>query len=136
MNNAHLFPEPLVSAPTPFKDIVTNIIKEEKKEAGLASGWISKTMGENRKIITTYAPSSSSKEPPSFHDQFLVAIQPLKEHWKKTEEDYDEFHGEGSFARRFRCNQMTDDHDDDRNNEDTDEEIIIEEDNNHLIPFL
>jgi hypothetical protein len=122
-SNSNLFPElapikentTIVKASTNFKDILTNIIEDEKpKDNPIPPGWARLSLNKNRQTVIEYGPKTAWMIKQEQKEQFekeqeddpnyimFHAIESMKKNWERYEREYDELHGEGAYAERFR----------------------------------
>jgi hypothetical protein len=127
-NDINLFPELIpikeysttskVEAITKFKDILKNVIKEEKpKENPIPPGLVRLSL-INRQIVIEHGPPTpwmiKQQQKEELQKQLeddpnyimFQAIEAMKKNWERYEKDYDELHEEGAYAERFRLSPV------------------------------
>jgi hypothetical protein len=125
-NNTNLFPDlappkenkknitTTIEPLTKFKDILTNIIEEEKpKENTIPPGWV-QLSSVNGKTLIEYGPKTAwmirqekleelekqQEDDPNYI--MFKAVEAMKKSWYLFEREYDAINGEGAYAERFR----------------------------------
>jgi len=99
---------------TKFKDILKNVIEEEKpKENPIPPGWVRLSL-VNRQTVIEYGPPTpwmiKQQQKEELQKQLeddpnyimFQAIEAMKKNWERHEREYDEINGEGAYAERFR----------------------------------
>jgi len=127
-NNTELFPDltpikdthvvNIVEPSTKFKDILKNVVKVEKsKKNPIFPGWVQLSLNQNRQTVIEYGPKTAwmikqkeqlekeqlekeQEDDPNYI--MFYAIEAIKKNCEQYEHEYDEFHGEGTYAERFR----------------------------------
>jgi hypothetical protein len=120
--DSNLFPEltpikentTIVKASTNFKDILTNVIEDEKPKVNpIPPGWL-QLSSVNGKTVFDYGPKTAwmikqekqeeleaqLDEDPNYI--MFQAIEQMKKNWDRYERNYDSINGEGAYAERFR----------------------------------
>lgn len=103
-----------VEASTKFKDILKNVVEEEKpKENPIPPGWVRLSL-VNRQTLIEYGPPTpwmiKQQQKEALQKQLVddpnyimfQAIELMKKNWERYEHEYDEINGEGAYAERFR----------------------------------
>lgn len=122
-SDSNLFPElapikentTIVKASTNFKDILTNVIEDEKPKGNpIPPGWARLSLNKNRKTVIEYGPKTAwmikqeqkeqlEKEQEDDPNYIMFhAIEAMKKNWERYEREYDELYGEGAYSERFR----------------------------------
>jgi hypothetical protein len=122
-NDTNLFPElvpakdnnksstTVIETSTNFKDILINVIQEEKpKENPIPPGWV-QLSSVNGKTIIEYGPKTAwmisqekleeqQEDDPNYI--MFKAVEAMKKSWDLYEREYDAINGDGAYAEKFR----------------------------------
>lgn len=129
-NNTELFPEltPIknnnvvntVETSVNFKDIFNNVVStvETEKKNPIPPGWLQLSLNKNRQTVIECGPKTAwmikqeqkeklEKEQEDDPNYIMFhAIEAMKKNWERYEREYDEYHGDGAYAERFRLSPV------------------------------
>ena len=107
-----------VEVSTKFKDILSNVIQDNKPELNtILPGWTRLSL-VNRKTVIEYGPSTrlmiKQQQKEELQEQLddeqnhimFNAVESMKKNWERCEREYDEIHGEGVYTRKFRLSPV------------------------------
>ena len=128
--NTELFPEltPIknnnvvntVETSVNFKDIFNNVVNpvETGKKNPIPPGWLQLSLNKNRQTVIECGPKTAwmikqeqkeklEKEQEDDPNYIMFhAIEAMKNNWERYEREYDEYHGDGAYAERFRLSPV------------------------------